>query len=137
MPGRGEYGKTCTFVIPISATAAIVFANAPLVLGREADDHVGREVEVLERLDPRPELADRVAAPHRAQDVVVTRLQRDVQMAGDDRRLAHRLDQVGGDVVDLDRREPEPLEARRSSPAARIRPGEREPGARDRGSTRG
>ena len=28
MPGRGEYGKTCTFVIPTAATAAIVLSNA-------------------------------------------------------------------------------------------------------------
>ena len=99
-----------------------------LVLGREADDHVGRQVEVLERLDPGAVLPDRVAAAHRPEHAVVTRLQRDVEMARHDRRLAHRPDQVGRDVVDLDRREPKPLE-----PVDRARrpdqPGQRQPRA--------
>ena len=82
-----------------------------LVLGREADDHVGREVEVLERLDAGAVLPDCVTAPHRAQHLVVARLQRHVKMPRDDGRLAHRSDQVGGDVIDLDRREPQALEA--------------------------
>ena len=111
VPGRGEYGKTCTFVIPTASTAAIVFANAASSSVGKADDHVGREVEVLERLDARAVLADRVSATHRAQHVVVTRLQRNVKVARDDRRLAHRCDEVGGDVVHLDRREPQALEA--------------------------
>ena len=82
-----------------------------LVLGRESDDHVRREVEVLESLELRPVLPDGVPAAHRAEDPVVARLQRHVEMARGDRCLAHRRDQVGGDVVDLDRREPQALEA--------------------------
>ena len=97
-----------------------------LVLGGEADDHVGREVEVVETLDPLAELPDRVAAPHRAEDGVVAGLERDVEMRRHVRRLAHGGDQLGRDVVHLDRREPQPLEpvdrARRVNEA-----GEREP----------
>ena len=88
-----------------------MLANARSSSRREADDHVGREVEVVERLDASAELPDRVAASHRAQHVVVARLQRDVEVPRDDGGLAHRRDQVGGDVVHLDRREPQPLEA--------------------------
>ena len=88
VPGRGEYGKTCTLVMPRSATTSIVRAKADVVLGREADDHVGREIEVAERLDARTVLRDRVTPSHRAQHSVVTRLERNVQMARDDRRLA-------------------------------------------------
>ena len=82
-----------------------------VVLRREADDHVGREVEVLERLDPRTVLPDRVAPAHLPEDGVVTRLQGDVQVTRHDRRLAHGLDQVDRDVIDLDRGEAEPREA--------------------------
>ena len=82
-----------------------------VVLGREADDHVAREVELAgERLEPAQVRVDGVAAPHRAQDAVVAGLERDVQVARDGRRLAQRGDERVVDVVDLDRAEPQPLE---------------------------
>ena len=55
VPGRGEYGKTCTFVIPASRTDRERSPERGLVLGGEADDHVGRQVEVGERLEPAEE----------------------------------------------------------------------------------
>ena len=127
VPGRGEYGKDVHLRDPGLRDGRQRVRERAVVLGREADDHVGREVEVLERLEPRAVLPDRVAAPHRPEDVVVTRLQRHVQVARDDRRLAHRLDQVARDVVDLDRREAEALEA---VDRARLpdQPGQRQPG---------
>ena len=53
---------------------------------------------------------DGVAAAHRAQDAVVARLERHVQVAARGGRLAQRADELVVDVVDLDRREAEPLE---------------------------
>ena len=94
VPGRGEYGNTCTFVSPARATTSSVPAKAALVLCREADDHVAGEVEVGERLEPAQELVDGVAAPHRAQHAVVARLQRNVQVRRHGRRLAQRRDEL-------------------------------------------
>ena len=52
-----------------------------LVLGREADDHVARQVELLlQRREPAQVRRDGVAAAHRAEDGVVAGLQRHVQM---------------------------------------------------------
>ena len=87
-----------------------------VVLRREADDHVGGEVEVAERLELAQVRLDRVAARHRLEDAVVAGLERHVQVRADDRRLAQRGDEVVVDVVDLDRGEAEPLDARRSRP---------------------
>ena len=85
----------------------------PLVLGRKADDHVGRQVEVRERLEA-PEVGrGRVAATHRAQHTVVARLQRNVQMPGDGRRLPQRTHELVAHMVDLDRRQAQTLQARR------------------------
>src|SRR5438445_778917 len=56
--------------------------------------------------------ARRVAAAHRAEDAVVARLQRYMQVAARGRRLAERVDELVVDVVDLDRGETKPLEAR-------------------------
>ena len=85
-----------------------------LVLGREADDHVTRQVElVLERREPAQVGGDGVAASHRAQDTVVAGLERHVQMPADGGRGAQRGDELLVDVVDLDRGEPQPLESRR------------------------
>ena len=97
-----------------------------VVLRRKADDHIRGEVELLERLEPRPVLADRVATAHRPEDVVVARLQRNVKVVRHDRRRAQRVDQFRGDVVDLDRREAKALEAfdRAYLPD---QPGQREP----------
>ena len=82
-----------------------------VVLGREADDHVAREVELAgERLEPAQVRRGRVAAAHRAQDAVVAGLERHVQVPADGRRLAQRGDELVVDVVDLDRAEPQPLE---------------------------
>ena len=46
VPGRGEYGKTCSFVRRASRDDAQRVRERALVLGREADDDVGGEVEV-------------------------------------------------------------------------------------------
>ena len=82
-----------------------------LVLGREADDDVAREVEVVaQRLEPAEVRGGGVAAAHRAQDAVVARLERHVQVAARGRRLAQRADELVVDVVDLDRGEAQPLE---------------------------
>ena len=115
VPGRGEYGKTCTFVIPSRSHERERPLEGGLVLGREADDHVGRQVEVPSSgLEPAHELRDRVAPAHRSQHPVVARLQRHVEVRRDGRRLAQRRDQLVVDVVDLDRGEPQALAARRS-----------------------
>ena len=111
MPGRGEYGKTCTFVSPARSTVASVLRERGLVLGREADDHVARQVELGgERLEPAQVGRGRVAAAHRAQHAVVARLQRHVEMARGGRRLAQRGDELVAHVVDLDRAEPQAVE---------------------------
>ena len=73
-----------------SPTTRSVARERRLVLGREADDHVGRQVEVRERRQT-PQVGRRgVAAAHRAQHAVVARLERDVQVPRDGRRLAQR-----------------------------------------------
>ena len=82
-----------------------------LVLRREADDHVGGQVEVAERLELAQVGLDGVAASHRAEDAVVPGLERDVQVRADDGRLPERGDELVVDVVDLDRGEPKPLDA--------------------------
>ena len=85
-----------------------------VVLGREADDHVARQVELAgERREPPQVGVDRVAAAHRAQHAVVAGLQRHVQVLAHRRRLAERGDERVVHVVDLDRAEPQPLEAGR------------------------
>jgi hypothetical protein len=66
-----------------------------VVLAGKADDDVGREVELGERLEPRDVLGRRVATLHRAQDAVVARLERDMEMPRRRRRLAQRRDESG------------------------------------------
>ena len=89
-----------------------------LVLGRKADDHVGRQVEVRERLES-PEVGrGRVAPTHCAQHPVVARLQRNVQVPGDGRCLPQRPHELFAHVVDLDRRQAQTLEARRRADLA-------------------
>src|SRR5918996_5516023 len=83
-----------------------------LVLAREADDDVARQVEVAERLELREELGGGVAPAHRAQHGVVTRLKWDVQMPGHRLGLAERGDELRCHVVDLDRRKPQARDAR-------------------------
>ena len=112
VPGRGEYGKDVHFCEPRLDDDAQRVRERALVLGRKADDHVGREVEVVERLEAAQVRRGRVAASHRAQHAVVAGLQRHVQVARDRRRFAERRHEVVVDVVDLDRREPQALEAR-------------------------
>ena len=90
-----------------------------VVLGREADDHVARQVELAgERLEAAEVGVRRVAAAHRAQDAVVAGLERDVQVLRSGRRLAQRGDERVVHVVDLDRAEPQPLETRRGADLA-------------------
>ena len=93
------------------------------------------QVEVGERLEPMEKALDRVAAAHRPQDGVVARLERDVQVATDRRRLAQGGDEVVVDVVDLDRGEAEPRQPR-TAPASRTRRGRPHP-LRDPGRARG
>ena len=106
-----------------------------VVLGREADDHVRGQVELLERLELAQVGRDRVAARHRLQHAVVARLERHVQVRPDDGRLAQRRDELVVDVVDLDRREAQALDALDraggANQAARLSP------RRGRGSSRG
>ena len=77
---------------------ATVRSNAALVLAREADDHVGRDVEagLAERRDLAQVLRTVVAAPHGAQHVVVARLERDVDVATDRRCTASRRRRAAG-----------------------------------------
>ena len=82
-----------------------------LVLGREADDDVRREVEVVQGLELGEELGSRVAALHRLQHGVVSGLERNVEMTGHRPGLAERRHELIGHVVDLDRREPQSLHA--------------------------
>ena len=84
-----------------------------LVLRREADDDVGREVEVdADGFDATQERRGRVPTSHVAQNIVIPRLERDVQVPGHSRSLPQRGGQPLVEVVDLDRREPEPAETR-------------------------
>ena len=76
-----------------------------LVLAREAHDHVGGQVEIGEGLYAPEERGGVVPTAHRAEDTIVARLERNVQVAGSGRRLAQRPDELRLDVVDLDRRE--------------------------------
>jgi hypothetical protein len=83
-----------------------------VVLIREADDHVRGEVEIGEPLEA-PEIGRRgVAPPHRTEHAVVARLERDVKVARECRRLAERGLERVVDVIDLDRRKPEAREPR-------------------------
>src|SRR5436190_8953936 len=86
-------------------------SERPLVFGREADDHVRSQVEVVaERLDA-GEIAARGVAPcHLAENRVVARLQRHVEVPADGRRIAQGGDELVVYVVDLDRREPQARE---------------------------
>ena len=85
-----------------------------LVLVGEADDDVARQVELVRERRKATEVCRRgVAAAHRAEHVVVARLQRHVEVAGDGRRLAQRGDQRLVHMVDLNRRESQALESRR------------------------
>ena len=119
VPGRGEYGKTCTFVRPGALDRGERARERGVVLGREADDHVARQVELVrERLEPAEVGGGRVAASHRAQDAVVAGLERDVEVARGGRRLAQRGDERVAHVVDLDRAEPQAVEARRRADLA-------------------
>ena len=87
-------------------------AKRDLGLGREADDHVGRQVEVvLQRCNTRQVAAGRVATRHVAKHAVVAGLERDVHVPADGRRLAQGGDELVVDVVDLDRREAQARQA--------------------------
>ena len=85
-----------------------------VVLGREADDHVARQVELArDRLEPAEVRVDRVPPAHRVEHAVVARLQRHVEVLAHGRRLAQGGNQLVVDVIDLDRAETQPLEPRR------------------------
>ena len=89
--------------------------EVPLGLAREADDDVGRHGEV--RHDPAGlgepvEVAlGRVAAVHRGEDTVRTRLQRVVQVLADGRGLRHRGERLGAHVLGMGRREADPADS--------------------------
>ena len=55
VPGRGEYGNTCTFVTPVPLDQLERPVERGVVLPRKAHDHVGRQVESLGQLDPASE----------------------------------------------------------------------------------
>ena len=82
-----------------------------LVFRREADDHVGGEVEVAQRPELRDVLLGGVAPPHRAKNGVVAGLQGHVEVTRRRGRLAERRDEVVREVIDLDRRESQALDA--------------------------
>ena len=99
-----------------------------VVLRGEPDDHVTRQVELVrERCEPAQICVDGVAAPHRAQDTVVARLERHVQMPADGRGLAQRRRERVVDVVDLDRAQAQAHETRRAAGGAH-EPGQVEAG---------
>ena len=80
----------------------------------ESDDDVGGDGCVRHRrphpLDDPQELCTAVAAAHRLEDPVRTRLQRHVQLGTDVRGLRHRLDHVVGELCGVRRREPHTFE---------------------------
>src|SRR5262245_55488829 len=83
-----------------------------LVLAREPDDDVRGEVELGQRSDAREELPRVVAAVHGAEDPVVARLERDVDVARDRLGLPKRVHELRCDVVHLDRGQSKPVDAR-------------------------
>src|SRR6266851_3181930 len=89
-----------------------------LRLGRETDDRVGGEVVVGERLEPAEVRRGAVTARHVAQHPVVARLERNVKVPADVRCFTQRRHELGVDMVDLDRREAEPLEPRHGADLA-------------------
>ena len=136
VPGRGEYGKTCTFVSPAARTTSSVRSNARSSSAGKPTIASLVRLKSLEPLEPAQVRRGRVAPAHRPQDAVVARLERHVQMPRDRRRLAQRCDQLRVHVVDLDRREAQPLEARRRARLAHEARERRSP-PRGRGSSRG
>src|SRR4051812_39289735 len=78
---------------------------------RKADDRVGRQVEVRERLEAAQVRLRRIAPRHVPEHAVVARLQRHVQMRADRRRFVQRRNESVIDVVDLDRGQAQALEA--------------------------
>ena len=113
VPGRGEYGNTCTFVIPASRTTRSVFANArsssagkPTITSvvRLKSSRAARAAAgTSRRCSGGPSRAARRRHPTGA------------GRAGGARRSASRAAprRARRDVVDLDRREPQPREPRR------------------------
>ena len=87
--------------------AVVVFAGEP-------DDQVGRQGEAGQAaaggVDGCAVLRPGVGPPHGGQHAVVGRLQGHVQVARDE-RVGERLEQVGGEVRGLDRRQPQAGEA--------------------------
>src|SRR5919204_6657108 len=82
-----------------------------IVLARKPDDHVGRQVEVFESLQPAQVGRARVPARHCPEDAVVARLERHMQVTREGWRLPKRCHELVVDVVDLDRRQAQAGEA--------------------------
>ena len=84
-------------------------------LAREADDDVGGDGEVVDRVASRREPLEvalgRVAAVHAGQRAVTPRLQRQVQVLAHARALRHRRDRVGAKVLGVRRRVADALDA--------------------------
>ena len=112
VPGRGEYGKTCTFVIPAARTTVERALEGCVVLAGKPDDHVGREIEARERLDLGEVLRDRVPPSHRPQHAVVARLERDVQVSRGAIGLHESFDEIRAQMIDLDRGQSKTLDSR-------------------------
>src|SRR6187200_435921 len=83
-----------------------------IVLAREADYHIGREVEAPSPLHSAQVRRYVVAPPHLLEDAVVAGLKRDVQVRRDAGRLAHRRDELVGQVIDFYGGQAQPLDAR-------------------------
>ena len=86
-----------------------------LGLAGEPHDDVGRHRDVgdgrADRLEPAQVAIAPVRAPHRLEHAIRARLQREVDVLADGRRLRHGLDHVGREVVRMRRREPHPSDA--------------------------
>ena len=103
-PGRGEYGKTCTFVSRAARTVSSVRSNA--ASSSAGKPTITSAVRLKSRAAPacvgRSRPCSGAPSPSGR---VVAGLERHVQVRADDGRLAQRGDEVVVDVVDLDRGE--------------------------------
>ena len=115
VPGRGEYGKTCRREKPSSFDGLQRAGEGGAILGREADDHVAREVEsgrpvgARSRCGARRSRVGRVGASRAARASPPTGAAR--ADAGRPAGGGDCAQQSRAEVVDLDRREPHACDA--------------------------
>ena len=135
-PGRGEYGKTWRRVSPARSTTPSVRAKAPSSSPGKPTMTSAVRLKSASGSSFCDVLRRRVPAPHRAEDAVVARLQRDVEMTRRDAVSRSAATSSWREVVHLDRREPQALDPRQR---ARLADESRRACSppRDRGSSRG